>query len=609
MDFIKNTLKRSYNFNPIDWLSLGKINKKLADAPDIITNEPAVALVWFSYANDINLLTASLKSVSHFVADGIATLVVVQDCAAPFSAAQQQQLTKAAAAPIHFIDSSQPLSWAGVSTISSELEAFYDIFTRLKASWIIKLDSDTLMFSHRLVQKLHRMNETIPLFIGQSAKKLYKNNPTLAKTDWAQGGCYCVNQHAFNAIKRNLLINATLETLKVIPLSLKYLPEDVFFTQLMQLGRVKILYWRFHYPVWLRDDLHAPPLLSAMHSFSVLHFEGVKQAQTKVLNEMINAPSLEDYLNAQWQRKQVTRIGPVERYLQRFVGKDKVYFLLNPGNGGDCLIALGTFHLLNKLNIHYQAVTDVTQIPDHSRVILSGGGNFNHIYTHIRSALENLHRRSTEVVLLPHTVSDNDALICSLGDNVTLFAREQVSYDYLKSLDTDAHIDLDNDMAFHIDKSQLGHYSLAQMVVDTGKSLFCVNADIAARHGVSTPREMLKALLFTLKLYSQRQPEGLFFRKDTESAKEVLPKHSIDISSVYNLGVQNEELCRKVVCRMFHSVERFERVQTDRLHVAIACALNDSPAVLHANNYHKSQSVYQYSLAPHYKSIDFLAAN
>lgn len=302
MNWLKQQLKRGFNLNPRDWLGLAMQSRRLSRAEPAAPDAKGTALVWFSYAGDLNLLAASIKSADLFASASIDQLVIVQDCSAPFSDQQLAELASLSSLPLTLLDSASPLGWAGVSTITSELEAYQTIFSTLKVEWLVKLDSDALVIAERLFIALASLPQK-PLLVGQSARALYQQNPTTLHADWAQGGCYALNAAGFEAMKKASLPKAALNTLKVVPLTLKDLPEDVFFSQLAELASLDISYLPCHYPIWLRGDLHPPITVPGEHYYSVLHFEGCKAQQEDTLVALILSQDPQGYLDNQWQQQ------------------------------------------------------------------------------------------------------------------------------------------------------------------------------------------------------------------------------------------------------------------------------------------------------------------
>ena len=68
----------------------------------------------------------------------------------------------------------------------------------------------------------------------------------------------------------------------------------------------------------------------------------------------------------------------LENFLSNFKGK-KIIFVPNPGNAGDSLIALGTYHLLKKIGINYVNGNWYDEY-ENSEILFGGGGNLIGIY-------------------------------------------------------------------------------------------------------------------------------------------------------------------------------------------------------------------------------------
>ena len=148
-------------------------------------------------------------------------------------------------------------------------------------------------------------------------------------------------------------------------------------------------------------------------------------------------------------------------WLKTHVRRPFIYFP-NPGNLGDSLIALGTLQLFERLSLPAHQIGEWDKQYTGQLLIFPGGGNFVEYATadstrprgggrssggflrNHRAALNNT------LILLPHTVRGFESLLSSLGPNVWLWAREQTSFDYLKSVATGgAHVQLSHDLALY----------------------------------------------------------------------------------------------------------------------------------------------------------------
>lgn len=93
--------------------------------------------------------------------------------------------------------------------------------------------------------------------------------------------------------------------------------------------------------------------------------------------------------------------------------------------------------------------------------------------------------------------------------------------------------------------------------------------------------------------------DGSFFRGDRErNPNATRGKGNVDLSRRGN--------DRSDVTRFFATIAGYERVFTDRLHVAVAASMLGRHCHLHAGNYWKNGSVYTSSIAPNYDSCTWV---
>lgn len=259
----------------------------------------------------------------------------------------------------------------------------------------------------------------------------------------------------------------------------------------------------------------------------------------------------------------------------------RILYIPNPGNAGDSLIALGTVHLFNQLNLDWKLI-DIDRLPQHPLhhfpylgndqdiIIWGGGGNLIGYYPQLFLFLNKHKKHPSEIIVLPSTVThlpDSKYNITSLlhqcGDNITIIAREQNTYEYLNQFKLNTCI-LD-DMAFHIDPK-----------------------------------------FFQEQKQIQGNGVGYFFRKDAERTNVNYPDSNIDLSIEYN----TRESCRTLQGIMstpkniFEHVSRYQEIHTNRLHISIAGALLGRTVNMYNNSYWKNEEVYKRTLFK-YSNVTF----
>lgn len=249
-------------------------------------------------------------------------------------------------------------------------------------------------------------------------------------------------------------------------------------------------------------------------------------------------------------------------FLNGYLSKDIIY-IPNPGNAGDSLIAMGTLQLFAKVGINY-TIGNFYESYKGKTIFYAGGGNLVGLYKECYNFL-NKNKKNNEIVLLPHTVKDVDGLLTTFDSNVKIICREYVSYVYVHScMKYPKNVLLSKDMALYI----------------TG-----------------------------LETYSNIKGIGEenCFRLDCEKTSISIPSENIDISTVFEVpnNVDQPEIINKVCHSVFEYLSRFEVINTNRLHVAIAGGMIGKKVNLYRNIYYKNKAVFDYSLKDVFPNISF----
>lgn len=244
----------------------------------------------------------------------------------------------------------------------------------------------------------------------------------------------------------------------------------------------------------------------------------------------------------------------LKHFLEKYRGKS-VDFYRFPGNYGDSLIWHGTKVLLEKLNISENYV-EITSPKSNDVLFIDGGGNFVDYYSDIKDYLVKKSNLYKEIIIFPHTIFGDRQIdvLNSLFGSVTVFCREKVSFEFLKEKFTNGNVYLWHDCAFYNEFQK------------TSNGLGVLNA----------------------------------FRRDKESVMEGVPDSNHDIS--YN-GYATKPLNEFV-----DYLNKYEEINTDRLHVAICGTLLGKKVNLYPNFYYKNKAVFEYSLS-RFPNISFMDDN
>lgn len=223
-------------------------------------------------------------------------------------------------------------------------------------------------------------------------------------------------------------------------------------------------------------------------------------------------------------------------------GINSVSYVANKGNAGDALIAAATQQTLETLGI------DV--VPEAPVILVAGGGALIPRYDCLSRVIARI-PRDRRVIIGPSTVVGFDML--RQFPNLILLAREEMTHALAKAAGVTSM--LCHDAAFSFDYSPwLG--------AEDRNSLDRLSA----------------------------------FRTDDESLGCLLPDGNLDLSAQAG-GWWQLHNCHLQARRFVSTINRYRKVDTDRLHIAIAAAKLGKRVRFHPGNYHKNRVVFAASLA------------
>lgn len=297
----------------------------------------------------------------------------------------------------------------------------------------------------------------------------------------------------------------------------------------------------------------------------------------------------------------------IDSYLLQFEN-EKISYIPNPGNAGDNIIAAATLQRLKKLGLSYNLV-DRHRLGLHGKTVFyAGGGNLGKMSNFSVCCLSRIHKNVKKLVILPHTIKEVTPLLKEFGDNTDIICRELVSYEYVKSISTKANVYIAHDMALGLDIPSTLRYELnffqkiRQYIIYVACKLRLSTRQAPTKNGLLG--------LFSRKaetLINLRKSSAVLnaFRTDGERTSMELPADNIDLSEVFAIGVETEELTLLGAARFLRAIDSFDVVNTNRLHVAVAATLLNKEVNFYANNYFKCKAVYDYSLID-YENLNFI---
>lgn len=254
-----------------------------------------------------------------------------------------------------------------------------------------------------------------------------------------------------------------------------------------------------------------------------------------------------------------------------------VYYCSNPGNAGDAVIALATYQMFKKYNINVNIISK-SVLPNlkNETIFFGGGGNLiKGLYTDMYNVI--MHYVDDNICyILPSTIYGYEDLLLKSNNNLTIICRDKTSYQlsYLVK-SNNKNLFLSDDLAFYLDPCFYQKFI---------KKPSCNNSSF-----------------FSI---------GYCLRTDGESAKAVyIPDTNRDISLSWNGDLwDNFDLTLNVVKSLLSYLSLYDKIITDRLHIAILSTLISKVVVLYPNSYYKNRAVFENSFSK-YSNANFISTS
>jgi exopolysaccharide biosynthesis predicted pyruvyltransferase EpsI len=297
----------------------------------------------------------------------------------------------------------------------------------------------------------------------------------------------------------------------------------------------------------------------------------------------------------------------INDFLRQYVN-EPVHYIPNPGNAGDSIIASATYQVFDRIGLKYQTQRPNKFDPTNQVVIYGGGGNLVGENTFSAQALRRIHHRARRLILLPHTIKDVDELLRSFTSKTTIICREKVTYEYVSGMVSGPEVYLSDDMAFSLDPD-----ALMKKKQTWGLARSLIGFLMAYVDGSPRPwsRSVAKRWLYPITKLSletghpKHQLNAL--RTDGDRTNAPLAGDNLDISQIFDFGVCPREIADFASAQLLGYLSDYERVVTNRLHVAISAALLGKQIELHSNGYYKCRAVYEYSMKSKFSNVTFVA--
>jgi len=267
----------------------------------------------------------------------------------------------------------------------------------------------------------------------------------------------------------------------------------------------------------------------------------------------------------------------IKNFLAKYQGA-KIKYIPNQGNAGDSLIGLATLQVFDELELDYE-ICKPTEVFEGQIILYGGGGSLIRKYHRCRNFLLNNHEKNNTVVL-PHSFNDIDPLLTVLSEKVILIARENISYDYIKSKSKyPDNCLLSGDMAFYIKN------------IDRYKNISCIGECNVFRFN-----DELSNSDRLVEVPEDNKDISVDFHRPMFMKNWHLPD-DINTQVKKNLSIATDNI--------FSYLSKFQIVNTNRLHVGIAAALLGKTVNLYRGSYHKIAGVYDFSMRDKFNNVTY----
>jgi len=265
-----------------------------------------------------------------------------------------------------------------------------------------------------------------------------------------------------------------------------------------------------------------------------------------------------------------TVVDPFEVLPRVFPGERRFVWMPNGGNLGDALIAAATRQRFGGAGIEWVHFSSATRpFGEGDVLVYGGGGALTPDYAGAFEALTMMHETGLPVVVLPSTVRGRADFWESVPPT-TVFCRDRRSF---------------AELALHGRHSVYLAHDLA---------ISC-NLDVQPFSAVVSFRQ---ALVDRGMLIADPLPA---FRGDGERLFDREP--GIDVAAGWYPRMADPAQVGSAALLLLSQLAAFRTVQTDRLHVAIACGLLGIETTLFPDRYGKLREVYELSLHDRFPTL------
>lgn len=271
-------------------------------------------------------------------------------------------------------------------------------------------------------------------------------------------------------------------------------------------------------------------------------------------------------------------------------------------NIGDTLIWEGTRILLNQTNhkcLYNASFTTFfhQKVPQHALILLQGGGNFGDLWDgphSFRKKIIELYPNN-KIIIFPQTVwyenQENikaDEIFFANHPNVTMCARDKVSFKFMQEHFPQNKVLLVPDMAFFIDFDKFGEIN----TIKTERTLYAKRVDKELKDDIWPSFIPQNAEVHDWPTFERKIPKYAFadyiigwlnFFANIKGIKPI--NRLIDLIRTHFYRPQYIKDCVKFI-------NQYDTIYSTRLHIAIASAMMGKKVYLMDNSYGKNFSFY-----------------
>lgn len=302
----------------------------------------------------------------------------------------------------------------------------------------------------------------------------------------------------------------------------------------------------------------------------------------------------------------------INHYLRSLSGQT-VYYMPNPGNVGDSMLAYITFKLFRNNGIDYRIITEKNEAPEGEVLIYGAGGSLSTAYNSAREFVMHFSKIAKKLIILPQSYNTNEDMLRGFGPEVDIFCRELVSLEFLKRHAPNANVFLTDDLALQIDAREVLSMPRPNHLMSFFHRALLKAYDLSAgkRSHKNFPMSsrLLRCALLDLKkgvsklLVPSSSQVINCFREDMDCSNSLNPPDNLDLSSKFMLGVMNESVAAYATATVFWFLKDYDLVRTNRLHLCIAAALLGKNVEFYPNNFFKCKAIYNYSLKNRFQNV------